>query len=291
MKHLCRKTDNGFEGWYFKHQKGNEMIAFIPGRAESGPFIQMIGNCGARQFPVPNLSIDNHGIHAGNCLFSYSGCKIDLPGIRGRIEYGKFTPLCSDIMGPFRYLPMECRHGVISMTHSLRGSLKIDGKIHCFNDGTGYIEKDSGTSFPSSYTWLQCNDFSEPCSIMVSIAHIPIYNINFTGCICAILYKNHEYRLATYRRVHIRKADSQQICLSQGKLFLKITIKSPANSHPLHAPVSGQMSRIIRENTNTCIHVRLWNNGLPVIDLHSENAAFEFIPAMPAIPQKGFSLL
>ena len=30
----------GFEGWYFKHQKGDDMVAFIPGRAESGAFIQ-----------------------------------------------------------------------------------------------------------------------------------------------------------------------------------------------------------------------------------------------------------
>ena len=32
----------GFEGWYFKHQKGDDMVAFIPGRAESGDFIQLI---------------------------------------------------------------------------------------------------------------------------------------------------------------------------------------------------------------------------------------------------------
>ena len=24
----------GFEGWYFKHQKGDDMVAFIPGRAD-----------------------------------------------------------------------------------------------------------------------------------------------------------------------------------------------------------------------------------------------------------------
>lgn len=257
------------------------MIAFIPGRAESGPFIQVVGSWGSQQFHVPNLSIDNKGIHAGNCLFSHSGCKIDLPGIHGKIVYGQFTPLSSDIMGPFRYLPMECRHGVISMTHSLSGNLKIDGQMHCFNNGNGYIEKDSGTSFPSSYIWLQCNDFSEPCSIMVSIAHIPIYGISFTGCICAILYKNHEYRLATYRCVHIHKADSKQICLSQGKLLLKITIESPANGHPLRAPVSGQMSRTIRENTNAHIHVCLWDNGILVIDLDSTHAAFEFVPSKP----------
>lgn len=29
----------GFEGWYFKHQKDGDMIALIPGRAESGAFV------------------------------------------------------------------------------------------------------------------------------------------------------------------------------------------------------------------------------------------------------------
>ena len=38
----------GFEGWYFKHQKGDDMVAFIPGRAESGDFIQLISREGAR---------------------------------------------------------------------------------------------------------------------------------------------------------------------------------------------------------------------------------------------------
>lgn len=32
----------GFEGWYLKHQRGKDMLAFIPGRAESGAFVQMV---------------------------------------------------------------------------------------------------------------------------------------------------------------------------------------------------------------------------------------------------------
>ena len=46
----------GFEGWYFKHQKGDDMVAFIPGRAESGDFIQLISREGARQFQVSDLT-------------------------------------------------------------------------------------------------------------------------------------------------------------------------------------------------------------------------------------------
>ena len=31
-----------FEGWYFKHQKGRDTVAFIPGQAKSGAFVQVI---------------------------------------------------------------------------------------------------------------------------------------------------------------------------------------------------------------------------------------------------------
>lgn len=47
----------GFEGWYFKHQKGDDMVAFIPGRAVSGDFIQLISREGARQFQVSDLTV------------------------------------------------------------------------------------------------------------------------------------------------------------------------------------------------------------------------------------------
>lgn len=36
---MSMSGQKGFEGWYFKHQKGNDMVAFIPGQAESGAFI------------------------------------------------------------------------------------------------------------------------------------------------------------------------------------------------------------------------------------------------------------
>ena len=39
---MSMSGQKGFEGWYFKHQKGDDMVAFIPGKAESGAFIQQI---------------------------------------------------------------------------------------------------------------------------------------------------------------------------------------------------------------------------------------------------------
>ena len=273
----------GFEGWYFRHQKGDDTVAFIPGRAESGAFVQVISAAGSRQFSVPGLSVDRGVIRAGDCVFSRRGCKIDLPGIRGEIRYGKFTPLCSDIMGPFRFFPMECRHGVISMAHPLCGSLSMDGSPHCFDGGTGYAEKDSGTSFPRSYLWLQCSDFAEPCSIMVSVAHIPFCGMSFTGCICAIVYRGREYRLATYQGVRVHAANAEHVCLSQGRLLLEIDLKPSNGGHPLRSPVHGAMCGTIRESNNAAVHAHLWERGKPVFSLHSSHAAYEFVPESPGV--------
>lgn len=269
----------GFEGWYFKHQKGSDALAFIPGRAESGAFIQMLSQEGSRQFNVKDLRTDGGIIYAGGCEFSRSGCKISLPGVSGEIVYGDLTPLCSDIMGPFKNLPMECRHGVISMAHTLYGSLSVDGRTHSFDGGVGYIEKDSGTSFPRHYQWLQCNCFPEPCSLMLSVAHIPFCGLSFTGCICAIIYAGREYRLATYKGVRILAAEQGHVCLSQGRLLLEADIKNTQGGHPLLSPVKGQMSGTIRESSNAAVRVRLWHRGKQVFDLESAGAMYEFVRA------------
>jgi hypothetical protein len=71
----------GFEGWYFKHQKEGESLAFIPGHAESGAFIQMISSSGSRQFEINNLTVQHGIIRADKCIFSHKGIVIDLPGV------------------------------------------------------------------------------------------------------------------------------------------------------------------------------------------------------------------
>lgn len=268
----------GFEGWYFKHQKGYSMAAFIPGRAQSGAFVQMISENTSRYFAVPKVTVRDGIIHAGDCLFAPSGCRIRLPGVSGDIKYGHFTPLRSDIMGPFRFLPMECRHGVISMAHTLSGGLTVEGKYTDLDGGVGYIEKDSGTSFPRAYLWLQCNNFSEPCAVMASVAHIPFGKGSFTGCICALVYRGREYRFATYNGVHILAAEEGHLCLSRGKQLLEIDITPLHGGYPLLSPMRGQMSGVIRESGNADIRVRLWERGKRVLDLRSGCAAYERVP-------------
>lgn len=272
MKQCC------FEGWYFKHQRGSDMLALIPGRAESGAFVQMISSRGSRQFRVPGLTVRDGVIRAGKCSFSRGGCRIDLPGIWGEITYGPIQSLVSDIMGPFRHLPMECRHGVISMGHELRGSVRVDGETFDFDGGTGYIEKDSGRSFPKSYLWMQCSGFQAPCSIMLALAEIPFWGGGFRGCICAIIYGGREYRFATYNGVKVRGASGDHVSLSQGKFHLEVDMRPGDGGHSLAAPIRGRMSGAVRECCNALVRVRLWEGDRQVFDLISDRAAYEFVP-------------
>lgn len=266
-----------FKGWYFKHQGKTDTIAFIPGYCKDHAFIQVITNHGSHQYQFPSIQIRNHAIFVGKCIFSRKGIEIHLPDLDGRIHYGPIQPLTSDIMGPFRLVPMECRHQVLSMSHPLSGTLISQNKSYCFDGGKGYIEGDSGTSFPSSYLWLQCNDFTVPCSVMLSIANIPFYGLHFTGCICTITYCGNEYRLATYNGVRILVTTSEHICLLQGDLLLQVDIHSNGTSYPLRSPVLGQMANTIYEGCEARVHVRLWENGKIVIDVTSERASFELV--------------
>lgn len=89
----------------------------------------------------------------GGNLFNRKGVWLDLraPGLtlRGEVRYGPFTPLKSDIMGPFRFLPaMECSHGVLSMGHRLEGGLTLNGRELVFDGGHGLCRDRPGPLLP-----------------------------------------------------------------------------------------------------------------------------------------------
>ncbi|MDD4125894.1 MAG: tocopherol cyclase family protein [Eubacteriales bacterium] len=270
-------SDNRFQGWYFKHRAGENIISFIPGYAENRYFIQVITENFSRVYNIKRLYFSD-GINADKCRFGKRGVYIDLPGIYGKLRYGKFTRLDTDIMGPFRFLPMECRHGVISMNHGVDGSLCIDGKMINFNGGHGYIETDGGSSFPGKYLWLQCNSFPVDCSVMAAVADIPVLFAltHFMGCICAVIFKGKEYRIATYKGARIISSADNHIILKQGKLLFEADIIKNNSVFGLSAPVRGKMSRIIRESNNAAVRLRLWNDDKPIFDLTSDYASFEY---------------
>lgn len=62
-----------FEGLYFKHQKGDQMLALIPGRADDGAFIQVLTP--ERSYHIPFAAGQVSGQHAviGENSFSCQG--------------------------------------------------------------------------------------------------------------------------------------------------------------------------------------------------------------------------
>ncbi len=257
-----------FEGYYYKHQKDDNTLCLITGKSVDEAFIQVITN--THTFHAPG---------AGNSFFSKDGIKLDIQTrditLTGEILYRHLTVLNYDIMGPFQYFKMECRHGIISMRHALEGKVLLNGKELDFTGGTGYIEKDSGTSFPKSYVWMQCNHFPVNCSVMVSVADIPFCGFNFKGCICVVHYNNKEYRLATYLGVKIIHCSKRKIILTQRQYRLEVSINSK-DGQKLFAPSGGQMIRTIKENPSCPVTVKFFSDHELLFDLSSDYASFEY---------------
>ena len=271
-----------FEGWYYKHQANGKTLALIPGRAGDGAFVQAVTDGRAYNIPYPLSEYHKAAsrVSVGGSTFSPSGITLDIrrPGLtlKGEVRYAKLTPVRGDIMGPFRAFPMECRHGIVSMKHELSGAVALNGETVDFTGGAGYIESDSGQSFPDWYTWIHCNDFERDCSVMVSVAQIPFCGLRFRGCICVVWIDGREYRLATYSGVKILRCEPGRIELRQGKYWLSVTAE-PREGQSLAAPRSGVMSRVIRESLSCPARFRFMEGERVLLDEKSEGAGYEWV--------------
>lgn len=260
-----------FEGYYFKHQqKGADgrTLSIIVGYADKERFIQIITDDFSAKVPFTK---ENY--------FSENGIRLNIKTpqitLTGEIRYWNPTPVKYDIMGPFRYFPMECRHGVVSMYHRLSGKVRLNGEVIDFTNGIGYLESDRGRSFPSSYVWIQANDFAKPgCSIMASVARIPVCGFHFRGCICVVKYEGREYRFATYLGVRVVLCTKNRIILKQGKYLLEIRVKNQ-HARRLNAPVKGQMSRRVLETASCPAEFKLYVRGKCKFCLRTQRASFE----------------
>jgi len=274
-----------FEGWYYKHQANGKSFAVIPGQAASGAFVLVITNDGSYHVPYYNHEYRKNGgiLRVGGNSFSSKGIKLNINRpeltLTGEISYTDLTFIKGDIMGPFRFFPMECRHGIASMNHKLHGAITINGEVQDYTGGKGYIEADSGRSFPSEYAWVHCNDFGKNLSIMTAVARIPFYGLKFWGCICVVHLDGREYRLATYKGVKILRCGEGIISLKQGKHRLDIAI-DPKTSHKamqrLLAPRLGAMSHHIRENISCCARFRFTDGNRILFDEISNGTSYEY---------------
>lgn len=275
-----------FEGWYFKHVSSNHnhVYSFIPGvaltKTDKHAFIQVIDGITGKtwnvKYPLSEFSYSENEfqVRVGKSVFSEKGMELDIDTpdlkIKGQVFYGDFVKYPSSafspgIMGWYSFVPfMECKHGIGSVLHLLNGSLLINNTEISFSEGTGYIEKDWGTSFPESWVWLHCNTFEKPgSSFTFSVAKIPWLGNFFIGHICFLYAEGKFHLFATYNGSKISKltfhAPVLDIELKNKTHTLKV--KAVQNrSGDLKAPVTGEMNRIIKESVDSEIGIELFDN-------------------------------
>ena len=295
-----------FEGWYFKHVTADcaNTIAFIPGISiddtDSHSFVQVIVSPNIKtyyfKYPIESFRTtdDPFSVSVGDNVFSMEGCKIalhdDKTGVSftGETHFSEIKPIESsilmpNIMGYFAYIPnMECKHGVISMNHLVKGHVTFsEGDTLNFDGGKGYLEKDWGTSFPMDYIWIQANHFeSATDSFMCSIANIPFGLFSFKGLIANLHFEGVEYRFATYNRSKFKnlKIDANfiQFDLVKGDITLTCEAKL-TEAGALKAPEKGEMLRTIKEGLGGEVVLVLKRKGLPDRTLKSTCAGIEIV--------------
>jgi tocopherol cyclase len=290
-----RVRRRSFEGWYFKCvDVGQEYpVAVIPGvsysadgrRAQS--FVQLIrpgGHTRFFEFPAAAFTFARRApfrIAVGANVFTADGMTLDLRdeqgAVRGLVTFGPWRgwpvrPFSPGIMGWYRFVPrMECYHGVLSLDHALDGALMVDDETLDFGGGRGYVEKDWGRSFPSSWIWAQSNHFGTPgISLTCSVARIPWVTGAFVGHIAGLLHDGRLYRFATYTGAEVIRiktwAGGAHVVLRDGRTELDLRAEGGAAGE-LKAPVLGAMEGRVGESLEAVVRVRLREvrGGRPVL--------------------------
>lgn len=290
------KKHSYFEGWFFRHQYGDNSIAFIPSvsvdeKGEKLCLIQVITNKKTYKFEFDFAKFSAESkelkIVIGENVFTKNGCRINLKNdevsITANLDYGKLTELSGDIMGIFSVVPlMQCKHGIISMKHSVNGEININGKKEIVKDGVGFIEKDCGSSFPEHYIWLQANDFKEDVSLFVSIATIPLMIGKFKGHIATLNYNGEEIKFATYNGSKMEKSyiydksPTNEVALKKGNWLLNLIFVENSSLN-LRAPSNGKMNRTTKESLNATLFLKLYKNDELVLDTFSNNSGLEYL--------------
>jgi hypothetical protein len=297
-------NSNYFEGWYFKHVSRDleKVYSFIPGislNAENPhAFIQVINGLTGKtdyiEYPVSEFSFssDYFRVEVGDSVFTADSMVLNINSpqlkVNGRLSYSgsvryPSSVLAPGIMGWYSFVPfMECKHGVVSVTHRIDGTITVDNEQLDFSGGKGYIEKDWGKSFPESWIWLQSNNFenSDAC-IMMSIAKIPWLGSFFTGFLGFLYFGGKFFPFSTYHKSVITAlglADEKlTVSFRSKKHHLKI-VASLKQSGILLAPKSGKMSRRIKESVDSELEVTLTDlKGAVIFHDKAHRAGLEVI--------------
>ncbi len=285
--HGWGRTRNYFEGWYYKIVSPCERhaLALIPGIAmdpqgKAEAFLQVLDGkaCTSAYHAYPAAafapSAGRFEVELGPHRFWESGLQLGLPQLEGALSFSGLASWPSrlwspGIMGWYTFVPfMECYHGVVSMGHRLEGVLKIKGEEVDFTGGRGYVEKDWGRSFPSSWVWMQSNHFDgqEGTSFMASVARIPWLGTHFPGYLAGWHWEGRIFPFTTYNGAKLAlEVDTEhktvQLDFSRKNYRLSITAHQRGGQGALAAPVSGAMAGKVSESLQSELKAAFFKGG------------------------------
>ncbi len=290
-----------FEGWYFKMvaKEGQAALALIPGiaydeKGETHAFIQLLDGKGNKasyhRFPTNSFQPDpdRFGLQLGDNYFGAEGLRVKIPELEADVNFQHPVSWpksqgAPGVMGWYSFVPfMECYHGVVSLHHHLEGQINLNGQPYDLNGGIGYLEKDWGRSFPSSWVWMQSNHFdtNDPCCLMVSVARIPWLGSHFVGFLAGFLWEGRLIRMTTYTGAKMRLSiqdKSVLLQLSQGKYRLEIE-GIPGPGTDLVSPVIGNMTGKINESLQGKLKLKFYQNKELVFAGTGKHAGLELSP-------------
>lgn len=313
------KKKEYFEGWYFKSVSKDEQTAYaiIVGVSitkiseNSHAFIMLMDarNQVLHYFSYPMSSFwankDKFEIKIDKNYFSLDNMVLDIEDgetrVKAEMEFENIVPwpvtrFSPGAMGFFAFIPfLECYHGVLSFNHTIKGYVTINSDKIDFTGGKGYIEKDWGSSMPSSWIWMQTNHFDrEGISLFVSLAKIPWLGSYFTGYIFGLVFDGKIYKFTTYNRAKIEKLNVTdadiEIKISDKNCSLQINALR-AEGVDLPAPKLGEMTSKVNESLRSKIHIKLYkkekNTNKLLYQGTGRNAGLEFVGDLEEL-LKGF---
>lgn len=285
--HGTNKKNSFFEGWYFKlvDKNMNNVISIIPGiylgksNENSHSFIQILqgitANYSYKKFNKDEFSSNNNNefdINVANSSFSLKRISLNINDdtcyINGIVSFKNLMKWPDSVINPgsmgyYNFIPhMQCYSQVSVMDMDLEGSLNINGSEINFSGGKGYIEKNWGSAFPYSWTWVQCNSFNNrKASISCSIGHIPFMLTSFRGFLIGLFVDDKFYKFTTINKstLNIVQNALDVIITTENKKYkLIIETKTDRSAFMLcMGPRDDKMVPLVEENLKASVKVTL----------------------------------
>lgn len=289
---------DAFEGWFSKidDPANGLMFSVIWGysthRETKHAFIQFQDNLKHESkyvaYPMEELSWTTHPfvLQIGKNRLTEKSMHLELEKdevrIFGDFSFGalaaiKRSILKPNIMGWLTYFPNECNHSIISMDHTVQGSLTIGEHSWQIRDAHGYMEKDWGTGFPKEYVWAQVNDW-EKSSLAFGYATVPMLGKHAKGFFLVLHHEGKEYRFSSIECSKMFDfqvtQDSFAAIIKKGDYLLHLKAKQ-FNPVMLASPTYGEMKSYIKESLDGRLELLLEKNNEEIVSLSSDRASID----------------